>query len=252
MGLTQRYAAVRRVEMGFVNYYTASTGRTKDPRTCEEEAALEARRRGKEVREQEKLVRALEKEKEKAERRREKRERERKDKEITSDQDTELGNETEHDPPQGHEKQELARLRREEARMEAESLRMNGVPESRSPTPSLPDYTQSADDGDRRERHDEDTQEQHDGDEQQHEGEHHDEPYTEPPKKRERRFCILPRDAEQSSWIKVPMAGVDEVGAHCGLFAPGPVYERLVGDVAGRLEAWVGEEVSRRVAELLM
>lgn len=35
------------------------------------------------------------------------------------------------------------------------------------------------------------------------------------------------------------MRGVDEVGAHCGLFFMGDVYEQLVGDVAGLVEGWV-------------
>jgi len=39
------------------------------------------------------------------------------------------------------------------------------------------------------------------------------------------------------------MTGVDEVGAHFGLFFLGDVYERVVGDVAGRLEGWVGGKV---------
>ena len=32
------------------------------------------------------------------------------------------------------------------------------------------------------------------------------------------------------------MTGVDEVGAHCGLFCLGDVHERPVGDVASRVE----------------
>ncbi len=35
------------------------------------------------------------------------------------------------------------------------------------------------------------------------------------------------------------MEGVDEVGAHCGLFFPGEHYERLVGDVGSRIVGWV-------------
>jgi len=42
------------------------------------------------------------------------------------------------------------------------------------------------------------------------------------------------------------MEGVDEVGAHCGLFFPGTHYERLVGDVGARIVAWVQEDASRR------
>ena len=67
-------------------------------------------------------------------------------------------------------------------------------------------------------------------------------------KKRERKFCLTPRTPDPC-WMKVEMTGVDEVGAHCGLFFLGDVYERLVGDVAGRIEGWVGEEGTRRVLE---
>ena len=38
------------------------------------------------------------------------------------------------------------------------------------------------------------------------------------------------------------MEGVDEVGAHCGLFfAENPHYETLVRDVGERIERWVRE-----------
>jgi hypothetical protein len=48
--------------------------------------------------------------------------------------------------------------------------------------------------------------------------------------------------------VPVLVEGVDEVGAHCGLFAPGGAhYERLVGDVGERIARWVGEDMSRRV-----
>ncbi|KAF8544537.1 hypothetical protein BDD12DRAFT_815620 [Trichophaea hybrida] len=46
------------------------------------------------------------------------------------------------------------------------------------------------------------------------------------------------------------MKGVDEVGAHCGLFFVGEVYAKLVGDVAARIEEWVGEELSRRLVDM--
>jgi len=49
--------------------------------------------------------------------------------------------------------------------------------------------------------------------------------------------------------MKVEMTGVDEVGAHCGLLFLGDVYEKLVGDAAGRIEGWVGEEDTRWVLE---
>ncbi|KAL2135078.1 hypothetical protein VTI74DRAFT_9894 [Chaetomium olivicolor] len=69
---------------------------------------------------------------------------------------------------------------------------------------------------------------------------------------RRRKFCMLPPKSEAGArdptWIEVYMEGVDEVGAHCGLFLPGPHYERLVGDVGERIAGWVWEEASRRVA----
>ena len=60
---------------------------------------------------------------------------------------------------------------------------------------------------------------------------------------REHRFCILPpkmvNGRPDPTWIPVQMKGVDEVGAHCGLFFLSETYEMLVGDVAGRIEEWV-------------
>ena len=70
-----------------------------------------------------------------------------------------------------------------------------------------------------------------------------------------RKFCMLPPSSTSSSsssspgdptWVEVRMEGVDEVGAHCGLFVPGPHYERLVGDVGERIAGWVREDASRR------
>jgi hypothetical protein len=61
-------------------------------------------------------------------------------------------------------------------------------------------------------------------------------------KRNPKRFCILPHNYKQDhTWTAVEMTGVDEVGAHCGLFFVGPVYERLVGDVAARIEVWVDD-----------
>ncbi|MCJ1384692.1 hypothetical protein MMC17_007810 [Xylographa soralifera] len=71
---------------------------------------------------------------------------------------------------------------------------------------------------------------------------------TAPPEKakRDRKFCMLPArgadGARDACWPRVFMAGVDEVGAHCGLFVAGkPHYAGLVLDVGGRVEAWVRE-----------
>lgn len=47
------------------------------------------------------------------------------------------------------------------------------------------------------------------------------------------------------------MENVDEVGAHCGLFFMSETYERLVGDVGGRIEEWVRETEDERVAREL-
>lgn len=139
---------------------------------------------------------------------------------------------------------EVERLRREKERMEREERRLKGIPEppvhnaaeqsttslqdsvllpsrsispSPSPTPSPTHSPTPTPEGARK-------------------------------KKRERKFCLTPRTPDPC-WIKVEMTGVDEVGAHCGLFFLGDVYERLVGDVAGRIEGWVGEEGTRRVLE---
>lgn len=68
-------------------------------------------------------------------------------------------------------------------------------------------------------------------------------------KKKERKFCMLPRKTNgerDSAWVQIYMEGVDEVGAHCGLFFPGPHYEKLIGEVGGRIVGWVQEDASRR------
>ncbi|KAF2486472.1 hypothetical protein BDY17DRAFT_245271 [Neohortaea acidophila] len=67
------------------------------------------------------------------------------------------------------------------------------------------------------------------------------------PKKppRERTFCALPpksaNNTLDATWVRIFMENVDEVGAHCGLFFVDERYERLVGDVAERVEGWVKE-----------
>ena len=67
--------------------------------------------------------------------------------------------------------------------------------------------------------------------------------------KRDKKFCMLPPETggkRDKCWVRVYMEGVDEVGAHCGLFFPGPQYESLVGDVGARVEKWVKEDAVRR------
>ena len=61
-------------------------------------------------------------------------------------------------------------------------------------------------------------------------------------KPRDRKFCMLPpkiNGERDPTWVRVYMVGVDEVGAHCGLFAVGDQYEQLVGDVGCRIETWI-------------
>ncbi len=62
--------------------------------------------------------------------------------------------------------------------------------------------------------------------------------------KRDKKFCMLPpmiNGQIDPCWVRVFMPGVDEVSAHCGLFfVDGERYQRFVGDVAERIELWVG------------
>ncbi|KFY43789.1 hypothetical protein V494_01816 [Pseudogymnoascus sp. VKM F-4513 (FW-928)] len=73
---------------------------------------------------------------------------------------------------------------------------------------------------------------------------------TQKPKK-DKRFCLLPSDLERGGsldkcWVRVYMEGVDEVGAHCGLFFPGPQYAALLGDTTERIQGWVNDDATRR------
>ncbi|KAF2817682.1 uncharacterized protein BDZ99DRAFT_505303 [Mytilinidion resinicola] len=73
--------------------------------------------------------------------------------------------------------------------------------------------------------------------------------------KRDKKFCMLPpTDAHgrlDPTWFRVYMEGVDEVGAHCGLFFVSETYERLVGDVGARIEEWVREDMTERLVREL-
>ncbi|PON24013.1 hypothetical protein TGAM01_v207024 [Trichoderma gamsii] len=63
------------------------------------------------------------------------------------------------------------------------------------------------------------------------------------------KFCTTPHKnngAMDPTWVSVFMDGMDEVTAHCGLFFPGPHYDRLVGDVSGRIVSWVQDDLSVR------
>lgn len=71
-------------------------------------------------------------------------------------------------------------------------------------------------------------------------------PETEDEKpKRDKVFCMLPFKVNgqiDPCWVRVFMPGVDEVGAHCGLFiVDGDRYRNFVTDVAERIELWVME-----------
>lgn len=70
-------------------------------------------------------------------------------------------------------------------------------------------------------------------------------------KKRYKKFCMLPpKDAsgnKDPTWIRVFMENMDEVVAHTSLFFVSDTYERLVGDVAGRIEDWIRENDSLRL-----
>ncbi|EKD13481.1 uncharacterized protein L3040_008652 [Drepanopeziza brunnea f. sp. 'multigermtubi'] len=70
--------------------------------------------------------------------------------------------------------------------------------------------------------------------------------------KRDKKFCMLPpgyNGKRDKCWVRVYMEGVDEVGAHCGLFFAGPHYESLVGDVGDRIGKWVQEDAYRRAVQ---
>ncbi|KAK4982996.1 hypothetical protein LTR50_007483 [Elasticomyces elasticus] len=71
-----------------------------------------------------------------------------------------------------------------------------------------------------------------------------------PPK--DRKFCLLPpKDSKGNRdpcWVRIFMRDMDEVSAHCGLFFVSETYERLVGDVAERVEGWVKDAEGERVA----
>ena len=64
--------------------------------------------------------------------------------------------------------------------------------------------------------------------------------------KRDKKFCMLPSKGNgqlDACWVRVFMPGVDEVGAHCGLFfVDGERYEWFVMAVAESMQKWVEEK----------
>lgn len=64
--------------------------------------------------------------------------------------------------------------------------------------------------------------------------------------KHDKKFCMLPAKGptgeRDTCWVRVFMEGVDEVGAHCGLFfANKPHYESLVSAVGAKIDTWIRE-----------
>ncbi|CAH0024303.1 unnamed protein product [Clonostachys rhizophaga] len=69
-------------------------------------------------------------------------------------------------------------------------------------------------------------------------------------KKKRKKFCVTPgktNGVRDRTWVDVYMDGMDEVGAHCGLFFPGPHYDRLIGDVGSRVVNWVQDDLTKRL-----
>ncbi|MCJ1329594.1 hypothetical protein MMC10_006274 [Thelotrema lepadinum] len=71
--------------------------------------------------------------------------------------------------------------------------------------------------------------------------------------KKDRKFCVLPSKGADGkrdpTWIRVYMEGVDEVGAHCGLFFPSkPHYQKFVSDVGAKIHEWIERDLVIRAA----
>ena len=115
-----------------------------------------------------------------------------------------------------HEKEEQKRLEKERLRAEREAQKL--VKKSDTASPTKTDFEISKMDG--------------------------EEARPEKPK-RDKKFCMLPPQINgriHPCWVRVFMPGVDEVGAHCGLFfVDGQRYREFVGGVAERIEGWVEE-----------
>lgn len=147
--------------------------------------------------------------------------------------------------------QEELRLEKEKQRMEAEGRRLRGEPSpERAPQPAILEQTPSnisqqstfSSSSSSRSRHRSRSRSppaQYDTSTTEQKGDH--------------KFCTLPpkdsKGERDRTWVRVFMANVDEVGAHCGLFFVDERYERLVGDVAGRIEEWVRVDFDTRMAE---
>ena len=68
-------------------------------------------------------------------------------------------------------------------------------------------------------------------------------------KKKYKKFCSLPSKQDgvtDPTWVSVYIDGVDEIGAHCGLFFETEHYEGLVEDVVERVKGWVADDIAAR------
>lgn len=148
-----------------------------------------------------------------------------------------------------HSEREALRLEHEKQRMEAEERRMRGGESpSREGTPELTTKpsldSRKPSTATTSTMHSEATQETTSL--RPHKSKSED---KSPPK--DRMFCTLPpKDSNgerDPCWVRVFMKNVDEVGAHCGLFFVDERYERLVGEVAERVESWVKEDINLRM-----
>ncbi|EMD00446.1 hypothetical protein BAUCODRAFT_169256 [Baudoinia panamericana UAMH 10762] len=160
--------------------------------------------------------------------------------------------------PMTQQQKEELRLQQETARMEAEARRLRGEPEPRTVEDSNTVLTASETSGDRTLQSSKSAMSARDTapsilsrtttgtSSMQPSAEHSQQ------QQHDRKFCMLPpKDASgqrDPCWVRIFMENVDEVGAHCGLFFIDERYERLVGDVAERIEGWVFEAISQGVA----
>ena len=56
---------------------------------------------------------------------------------------------------------------------------------------------------------------------------------------RARTFCVLPQEPD-STWVRISMRGVYQVGAHCGLFRDeAPHYGDLVRHMGKEIAEWI-------------
>ncbi|KAL8914365.1 MAG: hypothetical protein Q9171_000995 [Xanthocarpia ochracea] len=70
-------------------------------------------------------------------------------------------------------------------------------------------------------------------------------PSKEPKPLKYRPFCLLPHKPDPT-WIRIVMRDVDEIDAHCGLFArEGEHYQAFVTAVVERVSAWANEASTR-------